>query len=182
MYKFINYVKIKGLIFWFQFTQQLNQPNFTGKISQTGIKSKKILMIFPEEKKNSKVAGYFLKSLDKNENNNNIDFLINKSIYHSFQFNLPINVKTYNEHQVNWLNLPKKTFIDNIFDEEYDVVVDMHPKFNFFSAYLTLKSRANTRIGFLSKYSYLFYNIEIDRKNTEFIEQSYLSLKTLLNI
>ena len=182
MDKFINRIKIKGLIFWFKFTQQLNQPNVIGKISQTGIKTKKILMIFPEEKNNSRIAGYFLKSLDKNENNKNIDFLINKSTYHSFQFNLPINVKTYNAHQINWFNIPKKTFVDNIRHEKYDTVVDMHPKFNFFSAYLTLKSKANIRIGFLSKYSYLFYNIEIDRKNTEFIEQSYLSLKKLLNI
>jgi len=61
MDKLINRLKIKGLIFWFKFTRQLNQPNFTGKISQSGIKAKKILMIFPKEKNNSRVAGYFLK-------------------------------------------------------------------------------------------------------------------------
>tara|TARA_X000001036_G_scaffold413846_1_gene428514 strand:- start:1628 stop:2176 length:549 start_codon:yes stop_codon:yes gene_type:complete len=182
MKNYINPLRTSILITWFKFTQQLNQPNSIGKISINIKNTKKILMIFPDGKSNSRIAGHFLKSFDKNINETKIDFLINKSIYHSYQFNLPNHIKTYSDNQINWFRVPKKTFINSIIHEKYDAVVDLQPKFNFFSAYLTLKSRANTRIGFLSKYSYLFYNLEIDRKNTEFLEQSYLYLKKLLNL
>ncbi len=182
MNNFINRLKILILITWFKLTRQLNQPNHTGKISVNVKNKKKILMIFPENKKNSRIAGHFLKSFEENIKKAKINFLVNKSIYHSYQFNLPEDIITYNDDNINWFQIPKKTFIKKIVYEKYDAVIDLHPKFNFFSAYLTLKSNAKTRIGFLSKYSYLFYNLEIDRKNTEFLEQSYLYLKRLLNI
>jgi len=182
MNKFINRLKTLILITWLKFTGQLNQPNDIGKISVNAKNKKKFLMIFPENKKNSRIAGHFLKLFDKNIKKAKINFLVNKSIYHSYQFNLPENIITYNEDNINWFKIPKKTFINKIVHEKYDAVIDLHPKFNFFSAFLTLKSNAKTRIGFLSKYSYLFYNLEIDRKNTEFLEQSYLYLRKLLNI
>ena len=66
MNKFINPLKTLILITWLKFTGQLNQPNDIGKISVNAKNKKKILMIFPENKKNSRIAGHFLKSFDKN--------------------------------------------------------------------------------------------------------------------
>ena len=68
MKNYINPLRTSILITWFKITQQLNQPNSTGKISINVKNTKKILMIFPDGKSNSRIAGHFLKSFDKNIN------------------------------------------------------------------------------------------------------------------
>ena len=48
--------------------------------------------------------------------------------------NLPNDIKTYNDNQINWFRVPKKSFINSIIHEKYDAVIDLQPKFNFFTA------------------------------------------------
>jgi ADP-heptose:LPS heptosyltransferase len=91
-------------------------------------------------------------------------------------------VKVYEDEDLNWLRLPRQTMVDRIFDRQYEAVVDMHPAFNLPSAYLTHISGAPLRIGFASKYSEHFFNVEIDSSKSEFLERSYLAVQKLLNL
>ena len=58
----------------------------------------------------------------------------------------------------------------------------MHPFFNLASAYLTFLSGAPLRVGFASKFSEPFFNVEIDSSKSEFLERSYLAVQKLLNL
>ena len=181
MRKKLKELKTAAIIKWFQLGRKLVKPDFTGFISKNGSGIQSALIIFPEGRDNSRIARYFLKSIyDKGETE--IDFLMTKSLYHTFQGSLPKGVKIYDKRDFNWFNLPRSDFVERIFDRKYDAVVDMHPFFNLASAYLTFLSGAPLRVGFASKFSGPFFNVEIDSSNSEFLERSYLAVQKLLNL
>ena len=173
--------KTCGTITWFRLTRKLKKPDFTGAIRKEGSGIRSALIILPEGRENSRIARYFLKSIYQNEHAK-IDFLMDKRLYHTFQDSLPEKVKVYEDEDLNWLRLPRQTMVDRIFDRQYEAVVDMHPAFNLPSAYLTHISGAPLRIGFASKYSEHFFNVEIDSSKSEFLERSYLAVQKLLNL
>ncbi|MBF88716.1 MAG: hypothetical protein CMG75_03470 [Candidatus Marinimicrobia bacterium] len=181
MRKGLKELKTGIIVKWFKLGHKLSNPNFTGSISKNGSGIRSALIIFPEGRDNSRIARYFLKSIYAN-GQAEIDFLMKKSLYHTFQGSLPERVKIYDEQDFNWFNLPKLGFAERIFDREYDAVVDMHPFFNLASAYLTSLSGAPIRVGFASRFSENFFNVQIDSSKSEFLERSYLAVQKLLNI
>ena len=86
--------KTRGTIAWFRLTRKLEKPDFTGAIRKGGSGVRSALIILPEGRENSRIARYFLKSIYQN-GHTKIDFLMNKSLYHTFQDSLPESVKVY---------------------------------------------------------------------------------------
>lgn len=173
--------KTSATITWFRLSRKLVKPDFTGAIRKNGTGIRTVLIILPEGRDNSRIARYFLKSIH-HEGDTEVDFLVNKSLYHAFQYSLPKHVKLYEDEDFNWFSVPKPVVVKRIFDRKYEAVVDMHPVFNLASAYLTYLSRAPLRVGFANKYSELFFNVEIDSSKSEFLERSYLAVQKLLNL
>lgn len=139
------------------------------------------LIILPDGQGNSRIARYFLKSVyEKKEPK--LSFLMNTQLYHSFTRPFPADVQTYSAEDIGRHQLPKKDLIDRVLSRKYHAVVDMHPRFNLAMAYLTYLSQAPVRVGFKSKFSEHFFNIQIDRKSSDFLEKGYLSIQKLLNL
>ena len=157
------------------------KPEFTGAIRKGGEGIKTALIILPEGRNNSRIARYFLKSIYQTAEKE-IDFLMDRSLYRTFQDSLPERVKVYENEDFNWFKVPRPEAVARIFDREYEAVVDMHPDFNLPSAYLTHLSGAPLRVGFASKFSEHFFNVEIDSSKSEFLERSYLAVQKLLNL
>ena len=181
MRRLLEQWKMRGTVAWFRLTRKLEKPDFTGAIRKGGSGVRSALIILPEGRENSRIARYFLKSIYQS-GHTEIDFLMDKSLYHTFQDSLPESVKVYEEDELNWFRLPSQAMLDRILDHPYDAVVDMHPVFNLSSAYLALMSKAPMRIGFSNKFSEHFFNVEIDNSKSEFLERSYLAVQKLLNL
>jgi len=145
----------------------------------TGVKN--ALIILPDGQGNSRIARYFLKSVyEKKESK--LSFLMNTQLYHSFTGPFPADVQTYSGEDIGRHQLPKKDLIEKVTSRKFHAVVDMHPNFNLATAYLTYLSHAPVRVGFRSRFSEHFFNIQIDRKSTDFLEKGYLSIQKLLNL
>lgn len=181
MDQFLELLKIKLVIGWFRVTRKLRSKDQLLAIRQNGSGVKNALIILPEGRENSRIARHFLKSLNSN-GNVDLHILMDRTVYHSLSQPLPVTVQIYGVDDVSWFLLPKKELVNRILSRKYHAVVDMHPFFNLSTAYLTYLSKAPLRIGFSSKYSNNFFNIEIERKSVDFIEQSYLSIQKLLNL
>ena len=70
--------------------------------------------------------------------------------------------------------------MNEILKENYISAADLNTEFNLATAYLTYMTRAKQRIGFSSKLSKYFFNTEINKKNSDFIETGYLYIKQLI--
>ena len=58
----------------------------------------------------------------------------------------------------------------------------MHTSFNLPTAYLTYLSKAPVRIGFCSSIAEHFFNVQIDRKDSQFVERGYLAIQKFLDL
>jgi len=181
MDQFLDQLKIRLVIGWFRLTRRLKLGNELFSIRQNGSGVKNALIILPEGRKNSRIARHFLKSVTPN-GNVDIHILMDKTVYHSLNEPLPVNVHVYSMDDVGWFLIPKKELVHRIFSQKYHAVVDMHPFFNLSTAYLTYISDAPVKLGFSSRFSRYFFNVEIERKSVDFIEQSYRSIQQLLNL
>ena len=174
-------MKTRGTVAWFRLGRKLVKPEITGAIRKEGRGIRTALIILPEGRNNSRIARYFLKSIYQN-GEKEVDFLMDRSLYRAFQDSLPKRVKVYQDEDFNWFRVPRPETVERIFDRQYEAVVDMHPAFNLSSAYLTHLSGAPLRVGFASKFSEHFFNVEIDSSKSEFLERSYLAVQKLLNL
>lgn len=174
-------LKIRLVIGWFRLTKKLKPTGELLALRRDGSGVRSALIIVPRGRQNSRIARYFLKSL-KPDGEVDLYVLMDNSVYHSMRERLPARVETYSAHDVGWFLLPKKDLIHRIVSKKYHAVVDMHPFFNLPTAYLTYLSGAPLRVGFSSKFSENFFNIEMERKDNHFIEESYLSIQRLLDL
>ena len=67
-------------------------------------------------------------------------------------------------------------------DLEFHAVIDLNPEFNPFATSLTKHIEANIKIGYYSKYAEKYYNILIERKDTDFLERGNSYIIQLLGL
>jgi len=177
----VKILKTHLIITCLRIFRKLHHKDNLMKVRRGGTGVKNALIILPDGQGNSRIARYFLKSVyEKKESK--LSFLMNTQLYHSFTGSFPADVKTYSNEDIGRHQLPKKDLIDKVTSRKYHAVVDMHPSFNLATAYLTYLSRAPIRVGFRSRFSEHFFNIQIDRKSSDFLEKGYLSIQKLLNL
>lgn len=173
--------KTRLVIGWFRLSGKVKSTWELSRVGKRGTGVERALIILPNGQEDSRIATYFLKSLDPNSKTD-VRILMEKSVYHSLTEPLPVTVEVYVNDDFSWLKLPKKEFVDRILSRRYHAVVDMHPFFYLPTAYLTYLSGAPLRVGFSSKYSDSFFNVQIARRSSDFLERSYLSIKRLLDL
>ena len=177
----MNRFKLRCVILWLRLIRKLRPTKELMAFRKNGSGIKTALIIFPEGQENSRIARYFLKSVYANKEVD-LHFLMDIHLYHSFMGTLPTSVHIYTDEDISWFGLPQPEFVNRVCSGKYHAVVDMHPSFNLVTAYLTYLSKAPIRVGFFGEFSQHFFNVEIDKKGSQFIEKSYLSIQKLLNL
>lgn len=66
--------------------------------------------------------------------------------------------------------------------KKYGIVLDLNSEFNLGIAECIETIQANYKIGFQSKLSDVFYNIQIGRNESTFLESDYKRIKSILNL
>lgn len=181
VYPQLEKIKVRLVIWWFRLTRKLRIHEELAAIRKEGSGVSSVLIILPEGRENSRVARYFLKSVYHN-GKAELSFLMDKALYHSFADGLPDRVQIYTDEDIDWFQLPRKSLIERALAESYHAVVDMHSSFNLSTAYLTYLSRAPLRVGFSSRFAEHFFNIQIDRKDSQFVERGYLAIQKVLDL
>lgn len=181
MNRLLDKTRIQLIIWWFRLTGKMGVVEDLAAIRKPGSGVTSVLIILPEGRGNSRVARYFLKSIYHN-GNTELDLLMDKSLYHSFSDTLPDRVQVYTDEDIDWFHLPKKSLVERVLSRPYQAVVDMHTSFNLPTAYLTYLSEAPLRVGFSSSYAEHFFNVQIDRKDSQFVERGYLAIQKFLDL
>ena len=85
---------------------------------------------------------------------------------------------------VKFFSLPKKRFLQKLRGYNFDICVDLDLNFNFFNAYVCLKTGALLRVGVKTERSTPFYNLQIALpKRAVYRDDVYFSmLETLKNL
>ena len=157
----IKLFKLNLKIAWMRATGRLAKVNKSLEFTSNKIISPSILVIFPIErdfvaKAMSSISGIIN---SQKENNAKFSFIINNNIE---------NRMSYYEIETLSLVVLKNGKIDNsndvldkIYFKKFDIIIDLNVNFRLDIALMVKNLDSKYKIGFISKYSDLFYNIQL---------------------
>lgn len=140
-----------------------HQQNLTNFISR----SKKILLILPSDYEDSQVACSAFKTLKEKLQDAEITIIAEGIRSISITDILKTKVIRISEAYINKFSLPRKVLLDRIYESTYDLAIDLNLEFLLYSAYICKVSGAKYRIGFTSKHSDAFFNIQFNFDKTQ---------------
>lgn len=155
----------------------------TQRMSHNTVGATSILFLLPESPENIRTARHFLKSIKHSiPDDKEIRYLCNIAVKSEYDSIIEDNLHTYSEDYLTRWGLPQISFVDLLFQDEYDAVADLHAHFNPVTAFLVLRSGAGLRIGFNSEEADHYFNIVLDHSGTDFLEKGYRNLQKVLGI
>ena len=168
--------KLNLKIGWLKLTGKLKKISENNNFSSMSTDSPHILIILPIDR--------YLISKSMTCISNIVDSLKGKNPKFSFIINNKI------ENKINFYNIETLTFdigknrsvknskkiLEKIYFEKYDIVIDLNIHFSFPISMLVNELRSKYKIGFVSDYSDLFYNIQLqtDKDNITYDSVEYL--------
>ncbi len=146
-----------------------------------GVGLKRVIIIFPENESDIRIARYFLKSI---LNNDEVEIVIlgKGQLTNADQYDGKVKAQKYCDEDFTFWGGVKTASLNKLFPDPLDAIIDLNSEFNIQTAMISRFSKAALRVGFKSKYSYHFFNIEIDHKPETFVEQGYISIQKLMGL
>lgn len=77
-------------------------------------------------------------------------------------------------------NLLPDSSMEDLLQHPYEVAVDLNPEMYPVTANLINESTAKKKIGFKSKYSDYFFNVQVDSKDKELLEPAFRQIRNLI--
>ena len=145
----------------------------------------RVLFILPEEVNYSRVVRIFLQSIYNAIGPNptiKIDYVLSKQSIISYEGLINNPLILFSSDDQNYWGLPNNQLINVCKGLEFHAVIDLNPEFNPFATSLTKHIEANIKIGYYSKYAEKYYNILIERKDTDFLERGNSYILQLLGL
>ena len=133
-------------------------------------------MVFPIEEQDFNVAKYCFKSLLLNSDIK-FTYLVSNVFYSNVRFNGEVCGFNY-INKKNKIILNDNSESQNIFNKEFDAIIDLNCNFILDIAMIINKLKSNYKIGFKSEYSDSFYNIQFEY-NT--LEECYSKINLMLS-
>lgn len=134
------------------------QKDLTNFISS----AQRILLILPSDYEDSQIACAAFKNLKEKLQNVDLTIIAEGIRAISLTDSFKTKVIRISEVHINKFFLPRKVILDRIQESSYDVAIDLNLDFFLYSAYICKVVGAKYRIGFTSKYSDLFFNIQFN--------------------
>ena len=172
-----NILKLKLRLFFLRITGATNPNIPILSLNQQGHNSKHILIIFPNDESEFRVAMNTFSEILNNDSNCYFHFVVNNSEHYLHKF---INSNTihldYNKNFIK--DIPFSSI--NILNKEFDMIVDLNTKFHYNCSRLAGCITGKIKVGFKSKFSDLFYNIQFDASSANIIENAYKKIHSMV--
>tara|TARA_B100001750_G_scaffold240559_1_gene250557 strand:- start:9 stop:560 length:552 start_codon:yes stop_codon:yes gene_type:complete len=88
----------------------------------------------------------------------------------------------YSSSDLNYWGLPKRELLNKCGKLDLNAAIDLNPEFNPIAVTLMQAAKADVKIGYYSNKAERYYNILIDRKNTDFLERGNRYIIQLLGL
>tara|TARA_Y100000590_G_scaffold237519_1_gene267315 strand:+ start:101 stop:646 length:546 start_codon:yes stop_codon:yes gene_type:complete len=173
-----NILKLKLKLFLLRTIGRVNRNIPTVELNQQGHNSKDVLIIFPQDEEEFRVAVYTFENLLINKSTCSYFFIIdvlNRNMYSFFNNNTTVlNFKK---------NLNNEIKINNrreLLNSNFDIIVDLNTTFNYNCSRFVETMPSKLKIGFKSNFSDLFYNVQLDASSANVIESLYKKIYSMV--
>ena len=173
-----NILKLKFKLLLLRLTGKITRNIPTVELIQQGHNSKEVLNIFPQDDSAFRVALYSFKYLLNSDSHCTYHFIIDNTHKKSNKLiNSDIIFIDFDKNIIKGLLKSNRL---NFLKKEFDIIVDLNTRFNYNCSELVSKVSSNLKIGFKSKFSDLFYNIQLDMCSNNVIENAYKKINSMV--
>ncbi|MAS77568.1 MAG: hypothetical protein CMG15_02865 [Candidatus Marinimicrobia bacterium] len=145
----------------------------------------RILFVLPEEANYSRVVRIFLQSIYNAMGPNSsitIEYALSKNCLMDYDGLINNPLILFTDDDQNYWGLPNNQIINKYKGLDFHAVIDLNPEFNPFVTILISHLKSNIKIGYYSTYAEKYYNILIERKETDFLEKGNRYILQLLGL
>ena len=168
------------LFFWF-FTGRLKKISSRLDINFTKGNPEKILVFFPMEEPSFRVALYAFRNIGKNNPHKiKFKFIVKEKFKQLFHLQIGDTVYIQNT-EFNKLLPDEKYLRQSLKTDTFDIIVDLNPTFHLGIAGLINALASEMKVGFSSRFSDRFYNIQLDISQTGIMEKGFQQINLILS-
>ena len=169
-------LKLNLKIGWLKLTGKLQKISDGNNFPSISIDSPHILIVLPIDRQLIPKSMNCISSIVDlyKDRDAQFSFIINNKIENKINF---YNIRTLMlEIGKNGDINNSKKILDKIYFEKYDMVIDLNMDFSFDISMIINELRSKYKIGFVSEYSDLFYNIQLqtNKENVTYDSVEYL--------
>jgi len=144
-----------------------------------------LLVLLPKTEEQSRVARLFIQSLQNAmgpQGRIQVRYIVKRRNLEYVDPSINDRLITYSDEHVNRWGLPEQSLLEIIFVSRPEVVIDLNFEFDPISAAIVQQSGAPMRIGFYNEENEKYFNILIERKESDYFEDGYLKIQQLLGL
>ena len=180
MFMSLKLLKLRCKIFIWSLTGKIKKIHPRLQLSLIQGNHNNILIIFPNDESSFRVANYTFRNLGKKSSRKkNIKILVEEQFEHLFHLRTSETIFIHETDPDRILTDEKSVMLD-LQQKEYDIIVDLNPKFHLGVARLVSKLSAEMKVGFASEFSDQFYNIQLDISRSGIMEKGFKQINWIL--
>ena len=141
-------------------------------------KIKQVVIFFPIDENLFRLSLYSFRKFNLHKDNIRYHFVINQKFQNLIHLSGPeLIFVNYKKNKIQFCDLEQK---NNLIQNDNDIIIDLNIDFSFAPSKFIAYLKSNFKIGFKTKFSDYFYNLQlkINRKGT--VENSYEEIQQIL--
>ncbi len=124
-------------------------------------RARSAIVVMPADKKQSESARSLLNFFQNKFRGNQLTVVLPEGSQAYYSHIGPCDVLRLNAGDIDAFELPRRTVVRRIQQNEYDLALDLNVQFNLPSAFLCKASRSRVRVGFGHEHADVFFNFQI---------------------
>ena len=164
----------RACVLWWRFKYGRKEKSFN--LSSTGIRPHHLLLILPPTFDYFDIARHMIEPLIEHMRPRYVTLLVPENFRTWLSRDLEARVVAYDFRKRNYLGFPDETLCRKLAEFETDVVVDLMPEFNAYTAGLTSASQAPLRISLSAEQDLHFYDVFIEYDSGKNLKERYETL------
>ena len=168
--------KLNLKIAWMRASGRINKINENLHFTSDQILSPNILIIFPINKEEITKSMDAISGIINSQKNIDANFslIVNSNMNNKFNF---YKIKTFSLIVFKSGKIDNSSdVIDKLYFKKFDIIIDLNINFNVEIAMIVNELNSTYKIGFVSKYSDYFYNVQLKANN----ENVYKPIKDII--
>jgi len=173
--------KLRTKIFYYSFIGKIQQKIPQLDLELQGHDSKRILLMFPFDEPSFRVAAFSFRGLgSERQSENNYTFLIKDSFKPLFHIRRGETIILISDPKDPSKIKSEDSIINVLKVMDFDMVIDLNTNFYLDASRILSLIPSKMKVGFKSRFSDLFYNIQLDVSRSGIAENGYQKVQLML--
>lgn len=173
--------KLRTKIFYYSFIGKIQQQIPQLDLELQGHDSKRILLMFPFDEPSFRVAAFSFRGLgSERQSENNYTFLIKDSFKPLFHIRRGEAIILISDPKDPSKIKSEDSIINVLKVMDFDMVIDLNTNFYLDASRILSLIPSKMKVGFKSRFSDLFYNIQLDVSKSGIAENGYQKVQLML--